>query len=277
MGKDILVLLGSDSDKQKVLPKVEEVFKETDFNYTCSLASSHRTPELVAERIHEKGYDGIITAGGLSLILTADTIREVERGRRNEKSPYYGRWTPVISVPLSDTVSGGLTALLSIQETPSGYPASVVGIDRADTAARCMKNILGNEYKRTSLAVDYKPSLDLVQNIKEALRKLNIEYDHKEDFSQSDNFYMYCYSYNTSLESMESAGSFYIAVKSKRQTNLKRYEQTISKLNNALNVSIGNPDNAAILAAQILSLKNPSLLDAIDLYREAGRRKYYEV
>lgn len=110
--------MGSKSD-MKVAEKAVAVLKELGIPYKLSVASAHRTPELVEKLVSEADADVFIAIAGLSAalpgVIASRTIK------------------PVIGVPVSGTLN--LDAILSVVQMPPGIPVAGVGLDRGENAA----------------------------------------------------------------------------------------------------------------------------------------------
>jgi 5-(carboxyamino)imidazole ribonucleotide mutase len=114
----VQIVLGSKSD-MKVAEKAIAVLKELGIKYKLSIASAHRTPELVDKLVAEADAEVFIAIAGLSAalpgVIAARTIK------------------PVIGVPVSGTLN--LDAILSVVQMPPGVPVAGVGLDRGENAA----------------------------------------------------------------------------------------------------------------------------------------------
>ena len=117
------VILGSDSDLP-VAKKAFEVFEKFGVEYSARIMSAHRTPGRVAEFASAaagEGYGVIIAFAGkaahLAGVIAANTA------------------LPVIGVPIKGSDLGGLDALLSTVQMPSGVPVACVAIDGGANAA----------------------------------------------------------------------------------------------------------------------------------------------
>jgi len=112
------IVLGSKSD-MKVAEKAIVVLKELRIKYRLSIASAHRTPELVDKLVAEADAEVFIAIAGLSAALPgAIAARTIK---------------PVIGVPVSGTLN--LDAILSVVQMPPGVPVAGVGLDRGENAA----------------------------------------------------------------------------------------------------------------------------------------------
>lgn len=133
---DILVLVGSRSD-EKIAEKIEETLKEFSASYTVHFVSAHRNPEKV-EALIKKNPKVVIAVAGLSAALPGFVASKTI--------------VPVIGVPVSAKL-GGMDALLSIVQMPSGIPVASVGIDSGKNAALLALEILAlsNEKIRSEL------------------------------------------------------------------------------------------------------------------------------
>ena len=121
----IQIVLGSKSDL-KVAEKATAVLKELGVNYRISVASAHRTPELVDKLVSEADAEVFIAIAGLSAALPG-----VIAARTNK---------PVIGVPVSGALN--LDAILSVVQMPPGIPVAAVGLDRGENAALLAAQIL---------------------------------------------------------------------------------------------------------------------------------------
>jgi len=135
--------LGSKSDL-KVAERAVSILKELGVKYKVSIASAHRTPELVDKLVSEADAEVFIAIAGLSAalpgVIAARTIK------------------PVIGVPVSGAVN--LDSILSVVQMPPGIPVAGVGLDRGDNAALLAAEILAlkDENVRKSL-VKYRQKL----------------------------------------------------------------------------------------------------------------------
>ena len=114
----VQIVLRSKSD-MKVAEKAVAVLKELGIPYRLSVASAHRTPELVERLVNEADAEVFIAIAGLSAALPG-----VIASRTNK---------PVIGVPVSGALN--LDAILSVVQMPPGIPVAGVGLDRGENAA----------------------------------------------------------------------------------------------------------------------------------------------
>lgn len=132
----IQIVLGSKSD-MKVAEKATAVLKELGVKYKLSIASAHRTPELVDKLVAEADAEVFIAIAGLSAalpgVIAARTIR------------------PVIGVPVSGAIN--LDAILSVVQMPPGIPVAGVGLDRGENAALLAAQILALKDERVGKAL----------------------------------------------------------------------------------------------------------------------------
>jgi len=121
----VQIVLGSKSD-MKVAEKAVAVLKELGIPYRLSVASAHRTPELVEKLVGEADAEVFIAIAGLSAalpgVIASRTIK------------------PVIGVPVSGALN--LDAILSVVQMPPGIPVAGVGLDRGENAAILAAQIL---------------------------------------------------------------------------------------------------------------------------------------
>ena len=121
--KKVAVLMGSDSD----LPIVEKginVLREYGVPFQVHVFSAHRTPAECAKFVkgaRAHGFGVIIAAAGMAAHLAGAVAANTV--------------LPVIGIPISTKNTGGVDALWSTVQMPSGIPVATVAIDGAANAA----------------------------------------------------------------------------------------------------------------------------------------------
>jgi len=133
----VQIVLGSKSD-MKVAEKAVSVLKELGVKYKLTVASAHRTPELVDRLVSEADAEVFIAIAGLSAalpgVIAARTIK------------------PVIGVPVSGAVN--LDSILSVVQMPPGIPVAGVGLDRGDNAALLAAEIIALKDEKVRKALE---------------------------------------------------------------------------------------------------------------------------
>ncbi|MEM3049184.1 MAG: 5-(carboxyamino)imidazole ribonucleotide mutase [Thermoplasmata archaeon] len=132
----VQIVLGSKSD-MRVAERAIEVLKELGVRYKLSIASAHRTPELVDRLVSEADAEVFIAIAGLSAALPGVIAARTTK--------------PVIGVPVSGTLN--LDAILSVVQMPPGVPVAGVGLDRGDNAALLAAAILALKDERVAKAL----------------------------------------------------------------------------------------------------------------------------
>ncbi len=128
--KKVAVVMGSDSD----LPVVEgafKVLKEYAVPYEAHVYSAHRTPVQAKEFFSNAKKDGfgvIICAAGMAAHLAGAAAANTT--------------LPVIGIPMKSSAFGGMDALLSTVQMPTGLPVATVAVDGAKNAAHLAIQIL---------------------------------------------------------------------------------------------------------------------------------------
>ncbi len=128
--KKVAVIMGSDSD----LPIVEKginVLRDLEIPFEVHVYSAHRTPLEASEfvsRAKENGFGVMIAAAGMAAHLAGAVAANT--------------LLPVIGIPISSKNTGGMDALLSTVQMPSGIPVATVAIDGAANAAYLAAEIL---------------------------------------------------------------------------------------------------------------------------------------
>ncbi len=128
--KKVAIIIGSDSD----LPIVEKgiaVLDDYGIPYEVHVYSAHRTPLECAEFVKsaaERDFGVIIAAAGMAAHLAGAVAANTT--------------LPVIGIPISSKNTGGIDALYSTVQMPSGIPVATVAIDGAANAAHLAAEIL---------------------------------------------------------------------------------------------------------------------------------------
>ena len=113
--KKVAVILGSDSD----LPVAERAFgvlRSLRIPFAAHVMSAHRTPDAVASfarGARGEGFGAIIALAGKAAHLAGVVAAHTR--------------LPVIGVPVRSPDLGGLDALLSTVQMPSGVPVAEIG------------------------------------------------------------------------------------------------------------------------------------------------------
>lgn len=126
----VAIIMGSDSDLPVMQPAVATL-DEFGLEREVVIASAHRTPDKVhqfAAGARERGVKVIIAAAGAAAHLPGVIAAYTT--------------LPVIGVPINSTSLGGLDALLSIAQMPSGIPVAAMAINGARNAALLAIEIL---------------------------------------------------------------------------------------------------------------------------------------
>ena len=115
--KDILWIIGSESDRNQVAPAVD-LMQEKDLSYDLVVYSAHRNLDELLEFLdrESQNYRVVIAAAGLSAALPGVVASRVK--------------APVIGVPLVAGSLSGVDALLSILQLPRGIPVATMGIGK---------------------------------------------------------------------------------------------------------------------------------------------------
>jgi 5-(carboxyamino)imidazole ribonucleotide mutase len=128
------IIFGSQSDKN-IMKKAADLLREMGIDFTVSVLSAHRAPELLHEtikRLEADGVEVIIAGAGLAAhlpgVIASQTL------------------IPVIGIPISSGGLGGLDALFSIVQMPKPIPVATVGVDNSVNAAQLACQILAIKY-----------------------------------------------------------------------------------------------------------------------------------
>ena len=141
----IQIIMGSKSD-MPVAEKAKKILEEFDVEYDITVASAHRTPDVLKDIVEKSDADVFIGIAGLAAALPGSIAAHTIK--------------PVIGVPVGGKVN--LDAILSIIQMPPGIPVGAVGLDRSDNAALLAIEIL---------AIGDKKLMKKLENYRKKMRK----------------------------------------------------------------------------------------------------------
>jgi 5-(carboxyamino)imidazole ribonucleotide mutase len=122
----VAIIIGSDSDKE-LSDATASILKEFSVEYEQRTLSAHRNPKALAQYVETTEAQVFICIAGLAAALPGAVAAQTIK--------------PVIGVP-KEVKLGGMDALLSIVQMPTGVPVATVGIDGAKNAALLAVEIL---------------------------------------------------------------------------------------------------------------------------------------
>lgn len=122
----VAVISGSKSDEQTV-DAVLDILNEFEVKYEAKVLSAHRNPSELRRYVESSEADIFVAVAGMAAhlpgVIASLTVK------------------PVIGVPVSGEL-GGLDALLSIVQMPSGVPVAGVAIDNGKNAGLLAVEVL---------------------------------------------------------------------------------------------------------------------------------------
>ena len=128
--RKVAIIMGSDSDLP-VVRKALDTLAGYGVPAEMHIMSAHRTPAETARfaaEARKNGFGVILAAAGKAAHLAGALAA--------------GTTLPVIGIPMKSSDLGGLDALLSTVQMPSGIPVATVAIDGAVNAALLAVQIL---------------------------------------------------------------------------------------------------------------------------------------
>jgi 5-(carboxyamino)imidazole ribonucleotide mutase len=144
----VAILMGSEKD-QTAMQAAGDVLAEIGIEHDVRVMSAHRTPDRVAafaSGARDAGYGVIICGAGKAAHLAGAVAAHTT--------------LPVIGVPIAAGGLGGLDALLSTVQMPTGVPVATVAIDSAANAAYLAAAVLSLSDERIAKALtDYREGL----------------------------------------------------------------------------------------------------------------------
>lgn len=150
----VSVIMGSTSDLE-IMKAAIETLAEFGVEVEKRVISAHRAPALLAEyatSARERGIGAIIAGAGGAAHLAGVTAAYTT--------------LPVIGVPVCGKAFGGMDALLSTVQMPSGIPVATVAVNGAKNAALLAISILSvtDNVLRDKLAEFRKKQTEKIEN-----------------------------------------------------------------------------------------------------------------
>lgn len=152
--KKVALIMGSDSDLP-IVSKAADILKEFGVPFEAHVMSAHRTPEEArrfSASARKNGFGAIIAAAGMAAHLAGAIAANTT--------------LPVVGIPVSSNNLGGIDALLSTVQMPSGIPVATVAVNGAVNAALLCIQILAVEDKSLADALDEKRERDKLAVLK---------------------------------------------------------------------------------------------------------------
>ena len=147
------VVLGSDSDLNVMRPAIDAL-REFGIEFELRVLSAHRTPlETLdfARSAAERGLRVIIAGAGAAAALPGALAGATS--------------LPVIGVPIAATTLGGLDALLSMVQMPSGVPVATVAIGGARNAGLLAVRVLASSDPGLRAALE-RSQADMAESVR---------------------------------------------------------------------------------------------------------------
>jgi len=145
----VAILMGSEKD-QAVMQAAADVLEGLGIEHDMHVMSAHRTPGRLAafaSDARDNGYAVIICGAGKAAHLAGAVAANST--------------LPVIGVPIAAGTLGGLDALLSTVQMPTGIPVATVAVDSAANACYLAAAMLSLSEDRVAQALaDYREGLE---------------------------------------------------------------------------------------------------------------------
>ena len=146
--KKIGIIMGSDSDLP-VVEKAVNTLKSFGVPYEVHIFSAHRTPVEARDfslKARADGFGAIICAAGMAAHLAGAIAANTT--------------LPVVGIPIASGGLGGMDALLSTVQMPSGIPVATVAVNGAVNSALLCIQMLAIEDKELADKLDAKRKAD---------------------------------------------------------------------------------------------------------------------
>ena len=146
--KKVAIIMGSDSDLP-VVKKAIDTLESFNVPFETHIFSAHRTPDEAAKfsrSARNSGFGAILAAAGMAAHAAGAVAANTT--------------LPVIGIPIKSNNLGGIDALLSTVQMPSGIPVATVAIDGAVNAALLCIEILSVSDDTLAEKLDAKRKAD---------------------------------------------------------------------------------------------------------------------
>ena len=163
--KKIGIVMGSDSDLP-IIKKATDLLRTLEIPFEVHVYSAHRTPEEArnfARSARENGFGVLIAAAGMAAHLAgAFEVIIAAAGKAAHLAGVLAAHTtlPVIGIPCKSAAFGGIDALLSTVQMPTGIPVATVAVDGGANAALLAAQILAVEDAALAEKLDAKRQKD---------------------------------------------------------------------------------------------------------------------
>lgn len=168
--KKVAIIMGSDSDLP-VVKKAVDMLAQFNVPYEVHVFSAHRTPNEAADfsrNARQKGFGAIIAAAGMAAHLAGAIAANTT--------------LPVVGIPIASANMGGIDALLSTVQMPTGIPVATVAVNGAANAALLCIQILAVEDTTLAERLEQKrknDALAVLQKDKNIAQEFNKEISTK--------------------------------------------------------------------------------------------------
>ena len=143
--KKIGIVMGSDSDLP-IIKKATDLLRTLEIPFEVHVYSAHRPPEEARNFARENGFGVLIAAAGMAAHLAGAIAANTT--------------LPVIGIPCKSAAFGGIDALLSTVQMPTGIPVATVAVDGGANAALLAAQILAVEDAALAEKLDAKRQKD---------------------------------------------------------------------------------------------------------------------
>ncbi len=162
--KKVGVLLGSDSDLP-VVQKALDTLASVGIPFEVHVYSAHRTPaqaQRFCASARDQGFGVLLCAAGMAAHLAGAAAAQTT--------------LPVIGIPMAGGALGGLDALLSTVQMPSGVPVATVAIGGAVNAALLAAQILALSDEGLAARLEARRQADR-ERVLEKNRSVELQYN----------------------------------------------------------------------------------------------------
>jgi len=125
---EVAVIAGSVSD-QAIVDKATTVLQSYNISFDVQIISAHRDADKLDAYVKSSDALVFICIAGMSAALPGVVAARTKK--------------PVIGVPVSGKIAGGLDALLSIAQMPKGVPVACMAVDGGENAGHFAARIRG--------------------------------------------------------------------------------------------------------------------------------------
>lgn len=259
MPESVFIVFGSASDSNVFEPLSAEL-EEMGISCKVNVLSAHRTPKELEKALKKTKAKIFVAGAGLSSALPGVVASRTLK--------------PIIGIACAGAFEG-IDSFLSTVQMPPGIPVLGVSVGKINDAARHVQNYLSG-FEKIVLVETQNTNPAVFAKAKEALNQLGVPFEKTSDYSFSDKKSVYVAFVDLhALEELPLTDSTVIVVPVKISNTADDAKLFFATAKHHLFVGVNRGENAALAAAQLVSLKG-KYDKKILAYRKGQAKKVLE-